>query len=766
MQHNKQFITGMLLAAWLFACGCPQGTGTGSGTTARPTSATTDAGLEFTKISAGLPSQILDYIGMTPNGLAGARPAQLVYYSVRESELATVYCRDLQTGTRKKITDVNRLMRGSLAASSDGKVLTYTKAWDLAEFYKDEAVKAPKVVASVMRYDTQAGTEEELFDFRDPQWRNFRSDSYAPVIDATGRRVIVLAYDFDQALLARHLSDWVIYEAEYRKQQKVLTKPELDERVTIMRALLEDERVAPKLSGMGITPSTKGNITSAEAQAMRKLADQAARIDMALLIWDAGQTSKVPLKIPVGNERKYHYIVAAGADTVLLGAREPNASSALPQKLYRCDPASGEISEFVTVPGGISAVQLDDAGTAMLAVYNPYDPSKKEIVTQSHLLRVPLDGSLATDTPLTKDFFGYADISADGQSVIGQDQDDQWLYRFDAATGTADKLLQLLGPVDGLFSSGSGERLTYFEQGLLFKVEIPAAPEQSAQWITDTVFEQYKPAVTEFLTSIGYTLPEGLTYRWEERNGLGKHEVAVELRDPAKPEQPALLRYDVAAQQVTSLWFMQGCPFPIAKELQGSKLDYYGCKAIAEQAIERSGWLPGDTQQIYQPSANPLYDGKTDSYIIVFRDGYWLGKADNAKWVYDKEATLRIVAGNGSIAEMSLVSQQPVQNQPETITLERAEYLIRNEGQMKLPEKMPVEFDLKNVRLTVVPKYVTATGPATYNLKPDYRLCYEIDTYILPERELILISRVDTETGELLGQLDFQPSNITPVQMQ
>lgn len=764
MQYNKLVLAGSMLAVWLLTCGCQEGVKTRPGAAGSLAQPTVQAGLEFAKISVGLPSRTLDYIGATPNGLAGARPAQKVFYSVRESELATVYCRDLQTGTRTKIADVNRLMRGSLAASSDGQYLAYTRAYELEEYITDKSVATPKVVASVVRLNTQSGKEEELFNFRDAQWRRFRADTYAPTLSADGSRIIVLGYDFDQALLARHLADWVAYETEYRKQQKVFTKPELEERVQIMRALLADPRVAPKLKELGLTASTSGDITAQEASAMRQLADQAVRIDTALLIWEQGQTTIVPLQIPAGSERKYHYIVATGAHTLLLGAREPNSTSTQPQQILRCDMATGALSAFTTIPGAISAIQLDTAETALLALYNPYDAAKKEIVTQSHLLRVPLSGNAATDTPLGKDFFGYADLCADGAYVVGQDQDDLWLYKIDVASGAAVKLLQLLGPVDGLFASGTGERLAYFEQGLLFSLDIPAAPEQAAEWVDDSVFAQYQPAITGFLTSIGYTLPADLTYRWEERNGMGAHEVAVELRDPAQPDKPALLRYDATANQVISMWFLQGCPFPISADMQGTKLDYYGCKDIAEKALERSGWLPGATRQLYQPSANPLYDGKSDSYILVFRDGYWLGKAESAKWAFDKEATLRIVAKTGSIAEMSVEVQQPVLSQPQTITYDKAVFLIRNEGEMKISEKMPVQFDAKNVRLSVVPKYETATGPATYNLKPDYRLCYEIDAFIMPENELILTSRVDTETGELLGQLDFQPSNIAPIQ--
>jgi hypothetical protein len=765
MHKTIRIATGcVLLFACLVTAACHTNVVTrqtpGAGATSKPT---IKAGLEFKKVAIGLPSQTLDYIGQPPNGLAGARPAEKVFFSVRDDETVTIYCRDLKTGTRTQVAQVSHMIRGSLTASSDGRYLCYCKAWETKQYIDDPAIKGPEGIAVVMRIDVATGKEEEIFDYRAPEWRRFRSDSITPFLSADGSRILALAYDYDQALLAQHLNDWVAYAADFDQRKTILIKPDIDERLKVMRQLTQDERVAPKLKALGVEPSKDGEIPAKERAAMQKLAQQASHVDAVVLSWENNQASMLPVKFAAADEGKLFFILAAGAKTLLLGAQDTKSSSLQPQQVYRCDLTSGEVSQFTLVPGPSSSIQLNAAEDALLAVYNPYDAAKREVKQETHLLSIPLAGGAPVDKLLNKDFLGYADVLTDGSSVVGQDQGDLCLYKVDVQSGQAVKLVQLLGPVDGMFLAGTGERMAYLENGLLLELAIPASPEQSKDWIGEAYFDQFKPAITKFMTDMGYTLPAAAAYRWEERDGMGAHEVAVEIRDPLKPTQPVLLRYNVAKKQMASMWFPSGCAFPIAAGMQGSKLDYYGCKDIAEKALNSAGWLPGDTRDVFQPSANPLYDSKSDSYIVTYRDGYWLGKGEGAKWVTDKEATIRVIARNGNVAEMTLAENEPVMNQPLTINYERAVFLIRNVGDMKITEKMPVKFDTDKVRLIVVPKFGQADGPAKYNLTPAYRLCYEIDAFIQPENELILTSRVDTETGDIMGQLDFQPSNIAPV---
>jgi hypothetical protein len=148
---------------------------------------------------------------------------------------------------------------------------------------------------------------------------------------------------------------------------------------------------------------------------------------------------------------------------------------------------------------------------------------------------------------------------------------------------------------------------------------------------------------------------------------------------------------------------------------------------------------------------------------VIFRDGYWLDPSAKKQWVYSSEATMRVHANDGSIAEMTLSEQEQVHGQPMTITLEKATFMIRNEGEMPIPEDAPVRFDTDKYRLVVTQKRSDSWGPAKYQGASIARLCYEIDAYIKPEDQIIMTSLVDTETGDVLGTLDYQPMNLNPV---
>jgi len=92
-------------------------------------------------------------------------------------------------------------------------------------------------------------------------------------------------------------------------------------------------------------------------------------------------------------------------------------------------------------------------------------------------------------------------------------------------------------------------------------------------------------------------------------------------------------------------------------------------------------------------------------------------------------------------------------------------FMIRNEGQEPIPEDAPIKFDTQNYRLVVAQKHSENWGPVKYQGELVSRLAYEIDAYLQPENDLIMTSLVDTETGELLGQLDYQPSGIAPMRL-
>jgi hypothetical protein len=262
----------------------------------------------------------------------------------------------------------------------------------------------------------------------------------------------------------------------------------------------------------------------------------------------------------------------------------------------------------------------------------------------------------------------------------------------------------------------------------------------------------------EFFKRAGFSPPAELDWEWEERLGMGVHQFAAVGNVKGDPAKQFLLRYDADEERVESTWFPNGYPFPVIPELQGGNLDVVDCSQRVEEELERLGWL-SETKQRYAPDGTPIYDDRTKSYVIVFRDGYELANADK-QWVFNSEATLRINKDSGEILEFNLTSQEPVQDQKFAITAEEALVAIRNYKQQPIPEEAPIKFDAENYRLVLVKGGTLVGGPARY-LEPldKPRLCYEIDARLQPEDVLILTTQVDTETAEVLGQLSFLPSN-------
>jgi hypothetical protein len=191
-------------------------------------------------------------------------------------------------------------------------------------------------------------------------------------------------------------------------------------------------------------------------------------------------------------------------------------------------------------------------------------------------------------------------------------------------------------------------------------------------------------------------------------------------------------------------------------------LDYYAIQDLVVKAMDRLGWLDPETRTVYQPGPSPIYDKKTDSYVVIFRDGYWLGEEKTGQWVYNKEATMRVHASDGSFAEMSLSVLDPVLHQPQTVDMDRAVFNIRNQEGQAIPADAPVTFDTDQdkVRLIVYQTGLDHWTDTGYERALVNRLCYEIDARIQPENALVWSFLVDTETGKVLGQIDFLPSNV------
>jgi len=748
------------LSLVLFAC---NGKTTGGKASPRTGKATTEAGIAFKRIAVGLPSVALDYVGQAPRGLAGAKPGAEVFFAVKNKEGTGLYVRELRNGKRRDLGNLSDISTGSLSASSNGRYVVYCQPREIKTYIDDPAVTDPSIVAQVIRRDLKSSTEVELFNFRDKALLEYRADSLTPFISSDGSRAVALAYNYDRLLLSRYFGDWVKYEQDFRSKRSTLTKGIASQYEANMRMLTQSARIAPLLQELGVEPSVAGPIPDKERAAMAKLAERFKPPEVALLSWHNNKTTLLKLKLPDGTQSSVYYIFGYTGERVLIGAKDLKAAAMAPQRVYSCNLETGELSPFTELSGLPSTIEISGDGKDVLIVYNPFDAATKKLGTKTHVMRIPLDGSPVSDTELPGDFFGYADITSDGRYIAAQDRTDYGLYLVDTFELTKHLLSQMVGPVAGVFIEDQAKKVAYLDQGILFSMDVIPNPQRSKDWVQDSYFDQYKPKFTSFLSALKYTVPAQLSYRMEEFDGLGKHEVSAELTDAAKPGQPVLMRYDVSADKITSLWFPQGNAFASDAPGAAKKLDYYGCERLAKDTLKDVGWLPGDTLQPFQPSPNPMYDSKTDSFVVVFRDGYWLGSGNAADWVTNKEATLRVTASTGQIAEMTMLQLPEVKSQPRTIDFKKAEFLIRNEGSMKIPETAPIRFDEKNVRLVVAMRAKKGEGPAEYTLTEEPRLCYEMDMYILPEDELIQTSRVDTETGEILGQLDFQPSNIAPV---
>jgi hypothetical protein len=109
------------------------------------------------------------------------------------------------------------------------------------------------------------------------------------------------------------------------------------------------------------------------------------------------------------------------------------------------------------------------------------------------------------------------------------------------------------------------------------------------------------------------------------------------------------------------------------------------------------------------------------------------GSGADEQWVYNEDATVRVYADSGMVAEMTLSTMDEVQDQPISLALDRAEHFLRNNGENPIPEGAPIRFDLDNKRLVIGQRSVEELGPAKYTSEMESRICYEIDAYLQPE---------------------------------
>ena len=683
-----------------------------------------------------------------------------MFFGAADEDVTKLYCRDLATKQRTLVAELSDLVPASLVSSQDGEVLIYSRRREIDRYIDDPFYQFPSRLSILYRMDVSSGETEELFDFSIEPWRTYRDDQHMPFISPDGTRAYILAYDIDRLSLNRQVSDWLAVAADLSQRGEEMDEQELSDTLTGLRDYLVSGYIAPRFEELAVEPAAEGEITDIEQEAMEEIQRQTSGARAALLIWDDGEPRLLPLNFAEGRDYLYHYIVAAGNQTVLLVAPDTAADPILPQPIYTVDLDTGEVTEALAAEGSLSAIELDATEQNLQLIVNPVDAESREVLTTTELHTVPLDGGTTEVTSLLGDFLGFANLTTDGRIVVGQDRDDLDLYRVDLDAGTRVLLKKLMTEIGSIFVSDDARHLIYSDSGVLFQLDLPAEPAADPAWITDDYAAAHLQDTIAFFRTLGFDVPDSLESDWEERRGLGAHEYAFELRNPEQLGTTALVRYLADEGRVASVWFPGGYPFEIDAELQGSDMDYYNVEALAEVALDRAGWLQGGTRSVYQPGPNPLYDARSDSYIVIFRDGYWLGSGADEEWAYSREATLRIRASDGLIAEMTLSELEPVMNQPREIPMERASYNIRNFEDRPIPEEAPIRIDTEHRRLVVHQQRLDHWTDQGYELALVDRLCYEIDTFIMPEDALIYTTLIDTETGKVLGEISFQPTNV------
>lgn len=767
MDARTLILQATLAMAMLALTGCPGQTESKAGLPAEVPAdmaqATADPGIDFKKVDVGLPSRTLDFIGQNATGLAGARSGVKIYFGANEEGSTNLFCRDLRSFERTFVARIDGMQPATLACNADGGRLAYVRLRKISSYIDDPNVSYPDFLALPCRMQVETGEEEELFDFRDPAWRPYRSNQFSPFISRDGQQVVVLAYDLERMIIKQQVGDWMAMEADYRDRLASMPEKEQTETRDKLRLLLAAPNIAPLLKAEGVTVAETGEVTEQEREAMKRVYSANVKPQAALLMWRDGEKTLLPLQFAEDYTESYHFIISADKDTVLLGVQDLSSAPEADRLIFKVDLATGAVQEFTRYTGAPSSLELDAAGKNLMLVYNPVDLAARKVLTETRLKLLPLDGSAASEAKLPGDFLGFLDLNQDGSLIAGQDRDDNDLYLVDVKAGTKQRLLKLQAEISGIFLPEGGERVVYLDSGILYGIEVPAAPEASPDWISPEYFASYVTPISQFFTKLGFTVPADLQFEWEEKQGLGEHEISALLVNPAQPAATTLLRYSVKQQRVVSVWFTNGYPFPSDDKLKGGPLDFFGCKDRAEEALNRVGWLNPETRQEYHPGPNPLFDGKSNSYIVTFRDGYWMGSGDDKQWVINADATLRVRADTGVIAEMTVSELEQVASQPQSITMEKAVFLIRNEGDQPIPEDAPIKFDTDNYRLVLGQKRSDEWGPVKFQGQLQSRLAYEIDAYLQPENYLVLTSLVDTETGDVLGQLDYQPSGMAPV---
>lgn len=716
-------------------------------------------GIDFRKVSEGLRYKTLDYIGTEGFTLAGAHSGAKVFFGVKTERGYTLFSRDLKSGERRAIADFSSVVPGTLSTDDQGDWLFFCRDREMAKYVDDPSVKAPERIGLVYRMKSAGGQEEALFDFRDPQFLPFRKYGLTPFCSASGNRVAALTFDFEQSLLTGQCADWQGYWQETYQPASPLRPEELHGREQELRNFFTLPKVAAFIEAKGLVPSSAGKVTDADSKIVSAFEQSLGDPIWAVLLWEQGKSRVVQINTPTGMEKAVLVLQAVGEKYIVLAGQQTEEDGTPYSNLYTLDLSTGELNPAGRYTGVPSNLQLAEDESAMLVALTPYDPEGKKFNSVPVLRRLPLDGSAATDVPLPGPFDRYLDFGPDAREAVAQDSVSRNLCFLDLATGKATVLCRLNSELGGLFYSPAAKQAVFLESGFTFQVPVVAEAETDPNWVGPDYFAAADTALRDFLGKLGLQLPATFEARWEEREGSGAHEYSAFISGNQDSKKPLLVRIDAAnGLKVESVWMPGGYPWPANSELQGGDLDEIDCEKRAAAALDRVGWL-SQSKQKYQPGGSPIYDDPTKSFIIVHRDGYSLRINGKEEWVFNAESTVRVNKVTGQIAEMTLSLLPEVMKQKADIPMDEVLVSIRNKGPQPIPEAAPVRFDTQNYRLVVADKGVKTWGPAEFTHAGQPRLCYEIDGFLKPEDQLIMTTRVDTETGDVLGQVTFLPSN-------
>jgi hypothetical protein len=744
-----------VVPALLLLSGCPP---SGHGTPRQAPGKTSELppSLQFKKTTVGLPSKFIGVVGQEDYGIAGAADANLAFFAVKGEKGYEIHRLDLASAQTDKVTDLNDMFTRSLTSDPLGKRLIYTRLRTIGSYVDNPAITKPAQVGIITSYDVDKKEATDVFDFREGDWLHYRGHGIAGMMSTSGERIAALSFDVDRDMAMHDLDQWL----EYAPQVIAGTVKEKDKDVAESRLheILAAPHVYPLLTGTGIEDDGKRKFTSADVDKVRSLRQTMTAPQWAMLVSDRGQEPKlIKLKLPGRYALNPVSLLAVGDHTLLLGTEGKSTGGFPEAQLMLVDESTGEAKEFSRYVGTPQIIYLDTAEENVLVSYLAYDIKTNILSDKLSLRTIPIanpDGATEVALyPAVPDAFAG---TTDPKTFAVQSAVDHTIYFSKAGSGP-EPVAKLLAPVDGMFMSTDANHLVYTENGMLFQVDLQQNAEASNEWVSANQFSTYDTLASAWLTKLGYHIPADVTYSWEERDGLGAHEISgLAVSKGMDASAGALLRFNVDEESFESLFF-PGTPWPNAN-LTKASVDAPEAEKRANALRVTAGWLSDEAEK-YQPGANPLYDGNSATYVLIFHDGYLVDTPKGKKTAVNGEVTVRVHKPTGQVVELNVTTMPEVKDAKFKVTDNDIKVAVRNKGRQAYPESAPIRIDVDGASLIVARDKKPQYGPAEIQESGDWRLAWAVNTYIQPEDELILTSWVDVENGDVLGELNFLPTS-------